>query len=88
MTLDEFWRSEFDEGLNLRLRKIEGRHSGSRLSQLHLRLPESLANWSYETALSTRWFSLGLARLFEGVERPSLKKLRTVGEQLGNRRSG
>ena len=86
VTLEEFWRSEFDEDLNLRLRKLERRYPGSLLSQLHLRAPGPLASWTYEVALTSRWFNLGLARLVEGVERPSLKKMRTALTQLGRGR--
>ena len=86
VTLEEFWRSEFDEDLNLRLRKLERRYPGSLLSQLHLRAPGPLASWTYEVALTSRWFNLGLARLVEGVERPSLKKVRTALTQLGRGR--
>jgi hypothetical protein len=86
VTLEEFWRSEFDENLNLRLRKIGRHYPGSLISQLHLRAPPPLASWSYEAALSSRWFNLGLARLIEGVERPSLKKVRTALTQLGRGR--
>ena len=82
VTLEEFWRSEFDENLNLRVRKLARHYPGSHLSQLHLRVPAPLASWSYETALTSRWFNLGLARLIEGVERPSLKKVRTALTQL------
>jgi hypothetical protein len=85
VALDEFWRSEFDSGLNLRLTKIERPHPGSALSQLHLRMPGALAAWSYEAALRTRWFNLGVARLIEGVERPSIAKARTLFRQLGRR---
>jgi poly-gamma-glutamate synthesis protein (capsule biosynthesis protein) len=87
VTLEEFWRSEFDTGLNLKLKKIERPYPGSALSQLHLLTPGALATWSYEAALRSRWFNLGLARLFEGVERPSLAKARTLFRQIG-RRSG
>ncbi len=86
VTLEEFWRSEFDEDLNLRLRKLERRYPGSLLSQLHLRAPAPFASWSYEAALASRWFNLGLARLIEGVERPSLKKVHTALTQLGRGR--
>ncbi len=86
VTLEEFWRSEFDEDLNLRLRKLERRYPGSLLSQLHLRAPGPLASWTYEVALTSRWFNLGLATLVEGVERPSLKKVRTALTQLGRGR--
>ncbi len=84
-TLEEFWRSEFDENLNLRLTRIRRRYPGSVLSQLHLRAPDSLASWSYEVALASRWFDLGLARLVEGVERPSLRKVRTALTQMRRR---
>jgi len=87
VSLDEFWRSEFDENLNLRVRKIARSTPGSKFAQMHLRLPDSLAGWSYEASLASRWFDLGLSRLIEGVERPSFKKVRTVLTQIGGRRS-
>ena len=82
VTLEEFWRSGFDENLNLRVRKLGRRYPGSFLSQVHLRVPAPLTDWSYESALTSRWFNLGLARLIEGVEQPSLKKVRTALRQL------
>ncbi|MFH1864649.1 MAG: CapA family protein, partial [Candidatus Eisenbacteria bacterium] len=85
VTLEEFWRSEFDENLNLCLRRLEHCYPGSLLSQLHLRAPDSLAGWSYRAVFASRWFNLGLARLFERVERPSLKKVRTARRQLERR---
>jgi hypothetical protein len=82
VTLEEFRRSGFDENLNLHLRKRGRHYPGSFLSQLHLMAPASPASWSYEVALSSRWFNLGLARLIEGVEQPSFKKVRTALTQL------
>ena len=86
VTFEEFWRSEFDENLNLRLAKLGRCYPGSFLSQLHLRAPAPLASWSYEAALASRWFDLGVARLIEGVERPSFKKVRAALTQLGRGR--
>ena len=88
VALEEFWRTEFDENLNLRVKKLERPYPGSSLSQAHLTLPAPLAGWGYESALAGRWFNLGLARLVEGVEQPSLKKVRTAVGQLGQGRTG
>jgi hypothetical protein len=76
--LAEFWRSEFDERLNLQLRRIAVGFPGSVASQLHLKVPGPLSRWSYGVTESTQWIVLGLSRLLEGVDRPSLKKVRTA----------
>jgi hypothetical protein len=85
ISLDEFWRSEFDSGLNLTLRRIGRRYPGSAISQLHLRMPSRIAAWVYSVALRTRWIDLGIARIVEGVERPSLSKARTALRVIGRR---
>ena len=85
VTLDGFRRSAFDANLNLRLGKAVRQRPGTPVSQLHLLAPESVASWTYGASLKSRWLSLALARLVEGVERPSFKNVRTLTAQLRRR---
>lgn len=78
LRLVEHWRSAFDERFNLTVERARGRLPGGPLERAHLALPEALAGPLYRASLSTRWARLALARIVEGVERPSWKKLRTA----------
>jgi hypothetical protein len=85
VTLDGFRGSAFDANLNLRLSTATRRYPGTLVSQMHLRAAAPVASWTYRASQKSQWLSLGLARLIEGVERPSLKKLRTLTAQLRRR---
>lgn len=85
--LVEHWRSEFDERFNLRLEKAGRRLPGAPMSLLHLGLPEQIAGPVYRASLGSRWIRLGMARVLEGVERPSADKLRTAARLLFGRRT-
>lgn len=78
LRLVEHWQSAFDESFNLTVRKGRRRMPGSAFSLMHLRLPEAMAGALYSASVNTRWMRLGAARILEGVERPSIKKLGTA----------
>ncbi len=79
----------FDRLLHLEVRPGRGVFPGSYLSRAQLSLSESTAERVYEWALSTRGLRLGAAKVLTGVERPSVRKLRTgLGLMRASRRSG
>ena len=73
------WREcRFDPLFHLNVSTRRVAFPGSRLSRVHLGLPDSVAERAYEWALSTRALRLGAAKVLTGVERPSLQKFRTA----------
>jgi poly-gamma-glutamate synthesis protein (capsule biosynthesis protein) len=85
LMLEESWRSAFDERLNLSARRGRRRLPGGRMAKLHLRLPQSLQGTVYRSAVRTRWFRRGIAKIARGIERPSVSKLGTVVKRHRNR---
>jgi hypothetical protein len=87
VTYEEAWKSEFDERLAVRLKRLRRRFAGGWIREIHLRLPPRVAALTYRMALSTTPFRLGLTRVLAGVERPSAKKIRTAARLLLGMRS-
>ncbi len=90
LTYEECWRSEFDNRMNLSLRRLGRRLPGGPVARAHLRLPTSsacgfCARGLYRTERSTSWARRGLARVLTGVEAPSWRKVRTAGRVLSRR---
>ncbi len=78
----ETWWSRFDERLNLSVRADRRRFPGGPVPQFLLRLPESFQGDVYRSAVRTRWFRRGIAKIMSGTEKPSAGKLRTVAKRL------
>lgn len=82
LRFEESWRNEFDERLNLSVRRTRQRFPGGPASWLHLRMPECFQGAMFGSAVKTRWFRRGIAKIATGIEKPSVGKLRTVARRL------
>jgi len=82
LRFEESWRNAFDERLNLSVRRARQRFPGGPASRLHLRMPECFQGAMFGSAVKTRWFRRGIAKIVTGTERPSVGKLRTAARRL------
>jgi hypothetical protein len=90
LTYEECWRSEFDNRMNLRLRRLGRDLPGGQVARAHMHLPTRGARGFCARGLcraerSTSWARRGLARVLTGVEAPSWRKIRTAGRLLSGR---
>ena len=82
LAYQEWWRSRQVDVCNLELKRARSELPGSAWSRRMLQSPERLQRLAYESAVATRWIWLSLARMAEGVDRPSARKLRTFATTL------
>jgi len=85
LAYEECWESEFDNAMNLSLRRLRSPLPGGPVARRHLRLPARSAGAIYRAERDTSWARRGIAKVFSGVERPSMKKIGTVTGRLFER---
>ena len=87
LRLEESRQCEFDERLSLTIRADRTRFPGGPVPQSLLLLPKSFQGAVHRSAVRTRWFRRGIAKIARGIEKPSVGKLGTVVKRRPQRKA-
>ncbi|MCD4690348.1 CapA family protein, partial [bacterium] len=78
-------RCRFNEVFDLKIGRMRSGLPGTLAARLQMALPTRAAGLLHGAALRTRALRVGVAKVLEGVERPSAAKLRTAGRLMTGR---